>query len=160
MPDLADFIRADKTNIKVGAWHTGKINPSAFPMSGARAKAYKYGPSYSWQLVTFDCLGYSCRVLILLNLEKNYMKASFGVDRGSDTALLCDHEFHGDHPGWHCHLETSDLGDVVAGTNRTNKRRWPQKRSHHSRTTFGVTQANALRHACERYRIAEKGGLL
>lgn len=157
---LADFIRAEKTDIKLGDWHAGKIPRANFPMSGARGKAYKFGPSYSWQLITFVCLGRHCRVLILMNEGKAMFRASFGVDCGNDTVLLCDHEFHGDHPGWHCHLATGDFDDLAPGINRADKRRWPRKGAQHSQKEFGITKENARHRVLERFRISQKGSLL
>lgn len=160
MPRLADFIRAEKTEIKLGEWHTGRIPRSNFPMSGARSKAYKFGPSYSWQLITFRCLDRKCRVLILINEEKEFLRASFGVDQDEDTVLLCDHEFHGDHPGWHCHVAAGDIDDLVAGSNRCDKRRWPGKRAQHSQKDFATTKGSARQRVLKRFRIDEKGSLL
>lgn len=160
MPNLADFIRSEKSDLKFGDWHHGKIPRVHFPMSGAKARAYKYGPAYCWQVITFKCLDRLCRVLIILNEEKHQFRAAFGVDKDGDTILLCDHEFHGDHPGWHCHLTRADVDAVEPGSNRLAKKRWPGSRSQHSKKDFGLTKENARLHTLARYRIDAKGPLL
>lgn len=158
MHTLKDFIRAPKSELKLGEWHHGKIPRKAFPLSGARPRAYRYGPSYCWRLASFQCLGYDCRVLVLLNEERSSMRASFGVDRNGDTILLCDHEFHADHPGWHCHLHLEGIDELPAGLNRMGKRRWPK--SQPSKKEFGATKANAWALAAERYGLVSKGVLI
>jgi hypothetical protein len=160
MSKFIDFLKANKQDIKIGKWNVGHIPRASFPMSSAKPKAYKFEPSYSWRILTFSCLGHKCRILILLNEEKNNFRASFGVDLDGDTALMCDHEFHSSHPGWHCHLEMSDLSDIQAGSNRANKNRWPKLRSKHSKKEFGITRDNAHQYVMKRFCIDSKGSLL
>jgi hypothetical protein len=78
---LAEVIRAVKADVDVGSWQQGHIPRSAFPLSLARAKNYKFGPEY----VRFSCLGANFRVLLLLNEGKSIYRATLGLDEGSDT---------------------------------------------------------------------------
>lgn len=155
MPRFAEYIRADKSGLKFSDWKSGHITPRAFPMTGAKAKAYKFGPSYSWRVASFTCLSHECRVLILLNEEKQILRASFAVERNGGTVLAGVHEFHADHPGWHCHSHISDIDALPAGVNREGMRRWPGKRSHHGKTVFGVSKAAALTHVAKVFRLWE-----
>ena len=161
MPRLADFIRADKTSLRLDdSWSSGHIPRTKFPMSGAKAKAYKFGPSWHWRLIRFNCLGERCRVLVLVNFEKEEMRAAFGVEQGQDTVLLCDHEFHGNHPGWHCHVRKGDLEQVKAGENRLGTRRWPGRRSQDSSGRFVLSKDAALTRVALLYRFGGAGPLV
>lgn len=159
MPTLFDFVRAEKTNVDIGSWHSGHINRSAFPLSKAKAKNYKFGPEYKWRVVRFDSLGVGCRILIIFNDSKLICRSVFAVEAQNDLVVLCSHEYHADHPGWHCHLTLDDHDKALPGVFRTAHRRWPQARSVHARTQYGITQASALTHVAARYRFQAQTAL-
>lgn len=159
MPDLADLIRAEKATVRIDAWTRGNIPRGKFPMSGAKAKAYKFGPTWEWCLVRFSSLDERCRVLILANFEKYELRAAFAVERGQDLFLLCDHEFHGNHPGWHCHVRNGELGQLESGINRLGTRRWPSRRMQDSHGRFVLSKEAALTKVAALYRF-ERGGPL
>ena len=160
MPKLDDFIRAEKTEVKISEWREGRINPSSFPLSGAKRAHYRYGPAYCWRLVTFQCLGTECRVLIIINESKGIFRSIFAVSVDNDLAVLCTHEYHADHPGWHCHVERKALADVRPGIFRTGQRRWPAVRARHSQVDFGINKASAITHVAARFGFAANGELL
>ncbi len=160
MPTIVEFIRAEKNNVKIGEWHTCHIAPSFFPLSQAKRKNYRFGSEYAWRVVTFECLGHKCRILILYNESKNICRSTFGVDVEKDVAVLCTHEYHADHPGWHCHLTRKDHSLAIPGSFRSGQQRWPGARVPHSRREFGVTRASALTQAAERYGLRAQGDLL
>lgn len=161
MARLVDFIRAEKANLRIDpAWTSGNIPRGKFPMSGAKAKAYKFGPSWCWKLVRFECLGACCRVLILANFEKEELRAAFGVERGQDMVLLCDHEFHGNHPGWHCHIRNGDWERLDSGENRLGTRRWPSRRKQDSGGRFVLSKDAALTKVALLYRFGGTGPLV
>jgi hypothetical protein len=160
MPTLAEFIRGDKIDLDEGAWSAGHIQRTAFPMSGSKPKNYKFGPEYSWRIIRFSCLSHRCRILILLNENKRIMRAVFGVEVGKDLAVLCSHEYHADHVGWHCHLHTQDLAIITPGVFRTGMRRWPRGGVQHSKVAFGVTKASALSHVAARFGFQAQGAML
>lgn len=160
MANLAEIVRADKIIIDTGKWATGHVSRSAFPLSKARTKHYRFGPEYSWRVVRFECLGLRCRVLILFNGGKEICRFTLAVDVQEDLAVLCNHEYHADHRGWHCHLTWEGHDRVTPGVVRTGQRRWPHARAEHSRKEFGVSLASALSHVAARYRFEGQGGLL
>lgn len=160
MPTLSDFIRADKTDLDEGQWNTGHISQSAFPLSHARKKHFRFGPEYRWRLVRFRALGEKCRVLILFNAPKLICRSTFAVEVANDLAVLCNHEYHADHPGWHCHLVNLSHDKVAPGVIRTGQRRWPGPKANHSRLEFGLSEASALSHVAARYRFQAQGGLI
>ena len=160
MPTLFEFVRAEKTSVDEGQWQSGHINPSVFPLSKAKKKHFRFGPEYSWRLVRFACLGFKCRVLILFNGKKLICRSTFAVEVENDLVVLCSHEYHADHPGWHCHLSLEQHDKVTPGLFRSGQRRWPQARAAHARTEYGITQASALTHVAARYRFQAQGGFL
>lgn len=155
--NLKDFIRASKTNVDLGTWAEGHIPRSAFPMSRLKEKRYKYGPEYHWRVVKFDALEQRCRILILLNENKQIMRARFGVELNGDMVVLCDYEFHATEPGWHCHVTLDPVNSAPSGAARREKSKWPK---NSSRREFGVVQANALTAAAERFNFEAQGDLL
>lgn len=160
MSNLAEFIRAKKTKVDVGEWKNGHIPPSAFPLSGAKRKNYKFGSQYSWRLIKYDCLGYQCRVLMLMNEGKQIFRATLGIECSGDLVILCSHEFHADHPGWHCHISQGELKGIPSGVLRPANRRWPGSRVEHSRKEFNITRTSALSHVAARYGFQAQGDLI
>ena len=160
MPTLAQLIAAAKSEVDEGTWQTGHVSQSAFPVSRAKKKHFKFGPEYSWRLVRFSCLGQKCRVLILFNENKHICRSSFAVEMDNDLVVLCTHEYHANHPGWHCHLTLASHENATPGVMRTGHRRWPQAKARHSRIEYGITQVSALSHVAARYRFQAQGGLI
>lgn len=160
MPTLADFVRAEKFEVDEGVWTVGHINQSAFPLSKAKGKHYRFGSEYKWRVVRFRALGHKCRVLIIMNTRKLICRCTFAVEVKNDLAVLCNHEYHADHPGWHCHLTRDRHDKVVPGVVRSRQRRWPGPKAIHSKLEFGLNEANALSHVAARFRFQAQGGLL
>jgi len=160
LPTLFEFIRAEKSEVDEGQWATGHIAQSAFPLSKAKKKHFRFGPEYRWRLVRFKALGRKCRVLILFNAGKMICRSTFAVEVENDLAVLCNHEYHSDHPGWHCHLARAPHDKIVPGVIRSGQRRWPGPRSRHARMEFGISEASALSFVAARYRFQAQGGLI
>lgn len=160
MLKISDFIRATKTDVDVGQWEHGHIKPSVFPLSKAKRKHFKFGPEYRWCLIRFNALEQSCRVLILYNKNKQICRSTFAVDVDNDIAVLCTHEYHADHPGWHCHVSHKELDKIEPGVFRSGQRRWPNPKAVHSKVEFGVTDASILTHVAARYRFEAQGEML
>jgi len=67
--DVADVIRAEKTDVEISDWFTGKVTKAKFPLSKARG-AIQLGKSWRWRTVRFSALGQKLRLLIQLNVSK------------------------------------------------------------------------------------------
>ena len=157
--NLAEVIRSKKDAVDLGKWTAGHIPRSAFPLSKVRDKAYKFGPAYSWRLVRFGCDGLKCRVLLILNVEKEIFRARLGIEDSGDIIVLCDHEFHGAEPGWHCHFTAKHVEELDSGAVRGNgKRKRPKMPDPAAK--FSVTPANAVALAAARYGFATPGILI
>ena len=157
---LAEVLRGTKNVTEDGRWQSGHIMRSAFPLSAAKTKNYKFGPEYRWRVIRFDCLLETCRVLIVINEGKQIYRATLGIEEGADMKVLCQYEFHASEPGWHCHLTLEDHTAVPAGIVRSHLRRWPQAKARHSQADFNVSTASAISHAAERFRFRAQGALL
>lgn len=156
--NVADLIRGEKTKLNLGTWASGHVPRSAFPMSRVKEKQYRYGQAYRWRLVQFFSMGYKCRVLILLNTEKEICRFRFGVEMADDMVVLLDKEFHAGEPGWHCHFTPARIDSAIAGVARAGKRRWP--RGSDPKAKFGVTESGALNIAAEMFQFGATGSLL
>jgi hypothetical protein len=163
--NLRSLIRAEKSSIKSGDWKQGEIPRAQWPSRRAKAKFYKWGPLYQWRIVTFSALDYECRVLILLNENKNIFRATLGVTSQGDTTVLCDYEFHASEPGWHCHARCEEAAAIDAGTNRFGSMRLPKAGNRHRRTDFkfgrnDLSPLSAFNCAINFFGIDKRGGEL
>ena len=111
-PRLRRFVGAPKADIKLGAWHSGKVPKKDFPMA---KQAYGLGSSFRWRVISFVALGVECRVLVILNLAKEKYEAILGAMGLDALHVLCSYEYHAGEPGWHCHAACDDLASVPLG---------------------------------------------
>lgn len=164
--DLKTLVFANKSSVDTGgAWKRGEIPRGKWPSRRAKSKAYKYGPLYQWRVITFESLGYDCRILLLFNDSKQIFRATFGVQNAGDTVTLCDYEFHASEPGWHCHARCGDLATINPVHNRFGGVRIPKAGQYHRRTAFNhqkqpLTAQTAFNLAISMFRIDKDGGML
>jgi hypothetical protein len=132
-----------------GRWESGTMSRAAFPLSRSRGNFYRLG-KYKWRLVRFEALGATFRLLIAFNDRLEQYKAMLGMDIGADTKYLASYEFHGTHPGWHAIVSCDPVAQLPDGIKTGPwQTRIPRARQWHRRQEFGVTEANAVRIACE-----------
>lgn len=161
--NLRALIGAPKHSVKAGEWKRGEIPRPQWPSRRAKSKAYKYGPLYSWRVVSFQALGVECRIRILLNLDKQIFRATFGVTEAGETTVLCDYEFHASEPGWHCHARCGDAAQIDSGTNRFGSKRLPGAGDKHRRMEFkfgkaDLNEVTAFNCAVTFFKVREAGG--
>ena len=158
---LKDIIRAPKTDIIVGGWKTGRITRSEFPLSKARAGAYRFSAANRWCVIRFSTLGNEFRVLVQLREGQETYRAMLGVVVNGDIKVLCSYEFHGTHAGWHCHLTCESDATVPAGVLRGPwVRRFPGGGKFHRHREFHVTKDTGKRVALRFYRVEVRGSLV
>lgn len=136
-----------------------------WPSRKAKAKAYKYGKSYSWRVITFNSSHLECRVRILLNEQKQIFRASLGVTENGDTKMLCEYEFHASEPGWHCHARCENISEIDANRTRYGAIRIPMAKSKHRRLDFTfrgqlLSKVTAFNCTIQFFKIEERGGLI
>ena len=157
--NLREIARSPKTVTDYGSWKAGPIPQVAFRLSRAARRSYCLGPKYQWRLVQFEALGRTFRVLIAYRLDIESYRAWLALEEGNDLKVLARYEFHGTHPGWHCHAQCDDVEQVSAGTvKHLGERRLPPPRDCR-RTKFGVTDQKALTIACEFFGLTVTGDL-
>jgi hypothetical protein len=158
-PRLRRIVRAPKTDIKIGPWHSGKVPRKDFPIA---KKAYGLGASFRWLVISFLALDVECRVLIIFNAAKEKYEAVLGAMDSEMLHVLCSYEYHAGEPGWHCHVACDEMARVPLGYMRGPwVRRIPAAKRTHSRQDFGVRdETAALRFALDCYKIETQGTLL
>ncbi|PBB32752.1 hypothetical protein [Mesorhizobium sp. WSM3882] len=156
---LVDVIRAQKSNVSIGAWQEGKIPPSAWPLT---TSSLHLGRGYSWRIVKFDALGKKFRVLIAFSAEKETYRAVLAVEEPKHLKVVCHHELHTDHWNWHCHFSAGPIEEIFAGVWRDKDtfRAWPRFRINECSVAFDVTKESALSVAARRYRFEAQGELI
>lgn len=163
--DIKNIINEQKNSIVTGEWKTGTIPRSKWPSRRAKAKAYKFGPSYSWRIIEFGCGEYECRVRILLNESKQIFKALLGVTKDNETKMICEYEFHASEPGWHCHTRCGPIEEISGTRTRYGGIRLPKAGAFHRRSEFmfkskTIDKVSAFNCAVEFFKIKAQGELL
>ena len=138
---IKDMLMAKKVIDSWGSWGVGSIPQKNFPLSKAKQKAYKFGSSTAWRVVTFGCLGRDFRLLVIVAEDKQECRVWLGEVRGNDTALILRFEFHGTHPGWHIHSHCEDTKEAKVGVVQyQSSRRIPKANGYHRKQEFGVSK--------------------
>jgi hypothetical protein len=132
---LRSLIYAAKTVIDKGAWRSNtKMPKSAFPLSKS---GLKITAKYSWCVLRFGALGEHFRVLIYHRLDLEQYHALLAREHHGDMLVMARLEFHGTHPGWHCHSACDSAGKV-SGRTGTPDRRIPLKSGSAKQSKFGI----------------------
>tara|TARA_R110002110_G_scaffold3305_4_gene16859 strand:- start:3591 stop:4073 length:483 start_codon:yes stop_codon:yes gene_type:complete len=159
--DLRQIIRAEKQDVTITkAWETGPVPRAKFPLLKGKVK---FGKGWEWRVASFFALGNEFVVLIALCVEKSYYRCDLAL-KCEDGALkvLCCHELHMEHKGWHCHLVRGDVRETYPGVMRDKDRMrsWPSRGTLSPDTPFPITKSNAVTLAAARYRFEAGGDLL
>jgi hypothetical protein len=155
---LKRIILAKKHITDGGEWKRRQKMPRThFPL--LKSKSYQIPAKWdAWRVVRFEALGRSFRLLIAFDVGYEEYRAWLALDRGEDMVLLARLEFHGSHPGWHCHANCDDphvrISGVVKGF---GDRRYPKARRFHRHQQFNVAEHNALAIAFRFYGIGANG---
>jgi len=156
---LAEVIRAPKQDVKCGDWTEGAIPRAHFPLIRSKLSL---GRGWRWRIAKFSALGQQFYVLVALNMEKEYYRATLGMKEGNTLKVICCHELHTDHWNWHCHLIRGNVHETFPGVLRDKNRMiaWPMFSQSECTVQFKITEESALSVAAARFRFAEGGGLL
>lgn len=156
---VADIIRADKQDVKIGEWETGSISKAKFPLTRSKLSL---GRGWEWRVVTFNALQERFVVLVAISEEKESYRATLAMRSGKTLKVLCFHELHTDHWNWHCHLIRGNVHETFAGVLRDKNlmSAWPSFTRNECTVPFDVTKESALTIAAARFRFAQGGGFL
>lgn len=156
---VADIIRADKQDVKIGDWETGSVPKAKFPLTRNKLSL---GRGWKWRVVNFQALRLQFVVLVALSKEKEYYRATLAMKDGKSLKVICFHELHSDHWNWHCHLIRGNVHETYPGVLRDKNlmSAWPAFTKKECTVPFNVTEESALTIAAARFRFAEGGGFL
>jgi hypothetical protein len=156
-----------KRLIAKGAWKlitgTSRMPKNAFPIGSNYPVTF--ARNWHWrvdQIGTDD--GTSFRLLTGFNRNIEEFASWLAQEAEHNPVLLARYEFHGSHPGWHCHAPCDDIGPGDAGALRTRDLlRFPRGGGFHRCTDFGTTsEEHALARAFNFYRVdvPSDGGMI
>lgn len=153
MLTVGDIIRAPKMAVSIGAWKSGKIPASAFPIN--RQKRFPCSSAWIWRVVEFEALECECRLLIRLNTDINSYSSILAINCSDKIQIICHHEMHLSHRNWHCHFVTGNVFDTMPGVLRdTSKMRIHEAEpSKQASVLFDVDASSALAVAAARFRF-------
>jgi hypothetical protein len=151
-----EAIKVKKTVVETGGWKvvTGKakMSGSAFPI--ARSNRIQLGRNWHWRVDTATADGVSYRLLTAFNADLQEYRAWLTTPRGDSHLVVGQLEFHGSHPGWHCHVICGELDDAEAGQSHSRfATRLPDGGNRHRRQSFDMTESRALELAFNFFRI-------
>lgn len=168
---VQEVIRAQKSNVSMSNWGSGKMQKKMFPLSKAGRRAYSYGSAFEWRFVEFECNGRQFVARLLFCEGKSKATTHLAMRNGSDLTVLCCYEYHADHvDGWHIHTLCGDRNDIDTAPSGTLVhgpwiKRLPGAYSFHRRTEFyhdanGGLKAWLWQETMRFFNIDEKGTLV
>ena len=166
---IEEILRAEKTDIEIGEWGTGKMPKGQMPLSKAGHRAHVLGSSWRWRFLKFSALGYDFVVRLIVCEGKRKAHAHLARRIGADCAVLASYEFHPDlNTGWHLHAFCDEIEDAPKGTlvHGPWVKRIPVVRSRHRRGQFvnpdalGDVEAFLWRQTMRFFRVEKKGPLV
>lgn len=151
-----ELIFKPKRITRAGEWKSGQKMPkTAFPMSASRS--FQLGPKWTWRVDVLEYGGAECRLLIAFEPMKRTAIAWLSCQRGAGYALVSRLEFHGDHPGWHCHSYCGQVSDISLGYVKSlGCERLPKARTFHRRMKYELTEQDALAKAFAFYKVGSQ----
>lgn len=158
---VADIIRAKKSDLDFGGkWREDTIPASQWPVS---RHGRALGRGWKWRFAKFKALDQKFKVLIALSEEKEYYRAVLGWFADDGFRVLCHHELHSSHFGWHCHFYDGDVSEIEPKKTRDREtvKLWPTFSNDKCGVDFTINEKSAMTKAAERYRLYEDNeGLL
>jgi hypothetical protein len=163
-----EAIRLKKAVTVAGEWKVrtgkgGQMPRSAFPLSSRNAIIL--GRKWHWRVDDLQGDGHAFRLLTAFDPSHEEFRAWLGLrGSGSTLTVLACLEFHGNHPGWHCHANCDEIGKIETGEPHPRKSvRIPDGERRHRRKSFeGMSEATALAASFKFFRVtgAPKGSMI
>jgi hypothetical protein len=151
------MVQLSKDVTEAGSWKVvtgkgGKMPPSAFQLS--RRHSVNIGRNWHWRVDAVRSGSIHFRLLTCFNPEIEEYRAWLSAPRGEAHVIVAQLEFHGTHPGWHCHFACCDIADVEPGQGHPRSAyRFPDGDGKHRRKDFDVTESSALTRAFNFFRV-------
>ena len=141
---VREVVRRPKKLIEQGAWKVvtgsgGKMTRSSFPIS--RGGPVIFGRHWHWRIDKIACDVSHYRLLTAYDPRTEEYLSWLAVLDGDTTVLVARYEFHGTHPGWHCHApcEEISLTETIGALDYRGADRFPGGNNMHRRRAFGIT---------------------
>jgi hypothetical protein len=158
-------ILAPKRIVEKGAWKvvtgTSRMPKNAFPVGSNYPVTF--ARNWHWRVDRLTAEGGGAfRLLTAYNSHIEEFRAWLAADYDRSATLLARFEFHGSHPGWHCHAPCDELERGDFGALRTRAvLRFPNGTRFHRDKEFGITsEGYALSRSFSFYRVSAKEGEL
>lgn len=130
---------------------------TAFPLS--RRGSIVLGRGWHWRVDVLHAEGSSVplQLLTAFNPRIEEFRSLLGWPNDGLLVIVARFEYHGTHPGWHCHSACCDIAEIApAQPMHRQFIRVPKAESVHRKMTFDLTEATALVAAFRFYRITGK----
>ena len=158
-------IIAPKRIAEGGKWKliTGnsRMPKNAFPVgSGSPVVLAR---NWHWRVDKLtDDNGTAYRLLTAYSDRLEEYRAWLAIDYEKTATVLVRYEFHGSHPGWHCHAPCDDVESGDMGALRMRHcPRVPRGTGFHSHQEFDISsQERALARSFRFFRVATEGDLI
>jgi hypothetical protein len=150
------FVRIKKLVVKPGEWKVvtrkAGMPKTTFPLS--RRDGIQLGRGWHWRVDSLEITDHPLRLLTAFHQDKEEFRAWLSTPRGQSHVILAQLEFHGDHPGWHCHAACCAIDEIEAGDSRPRKCvRIPRHERPHRDITFAMSESSALARAYKFFRV-------
>lgn len=145
-----DIVRLPKTVTHEGVWKvvtgTAKMPPSAFRLS--KRASYQLGRHWHWRVDELEGGGFKFRLLTAYRSDNEEYLAWLSTPIGDGLRIIARFEFHGSHPGWHCHSHCGDHEDIPVSEQAPYIfKRAPGPNSPHRKQEFVKTDYAAMQKA-------------
>lgn len=146
---VKSLLCSKKTITGVTGWKVGNGPGSAFPLR----KGLIYGSLFSWRVISMNCGGVACRLLIACNPIKYEHQVMLGVETpGGMVRVVAIVENHGTHPGWHLHGVCNDSGVTTGVLRQPGLRRM---KAHWGHTNQPTSKEDVLAAAMHFFRMPD-----
>jgi hypothetical protein len=116
----ADIVQLPKVVTEPGLWKvtTGvsKMPPTAYPMS--RRASLRLGRGWHWRVDGVASQTFSYRLLTTFQSDREEFLGWLSTQEDEGLRVIARYEFHGTHPGWHCHTAPCDHEEIPIGDPR------------------------------------------
>jgi hypothetical protein len=160
-----DIVRLKKTVSTAGAWKliTGKSKMPGSALALSKRASFQLGRGWHWRIDVLSSSGPPLRLLTAFSPDHEEFLAWLSTPQGEGNRVLARYEFHGTHPGWHCHTACCDSEDIPVGDPSPREfSRAPAAINAHRRQTFDLTEASALSTSFKFFRVVAtpKGAMI
>jgi hypothetical protein len=153
-----DAIRARKRIVEAGSWKvvTAKSAMPKSALSLSKGHSIQLGRNWHWRVDSVEADGMNFKILTAFHSETEEFQARLVVTQGDSGTVLAALEYHGTHPGWHCHMPCCDIEDVEPGQGHPrSSHRFPRPEGKHRRVSFDMTDSMALARSFSFFRVTE-----